>query len=192
MEKTRLKSNIILVDADYLDSVAGDIISNVGRMLGRSIPKADLAHWLVCAALDGGLTQGNHEVQVVMVRSAKSQRLTNFVPSYLGKEVDGQAFRDPYLGEFLMSCIVEEDINHGEPLLVQCLETILSEEQVKWITVAPNMARYGTAILRCLEEGKGKQVTLLTMQPQEETKCAEHVVLGFSLMQAMGVRADEF
>ena len=38
--------NIIIVDADYVDKVAFDLIVNFERMIGRHIPHADLAHWI--------------------------------------------------------------------------------------------------------------------------------------------------
>ena len=47
--------NVILVDADYVDKVAFDLIVNFERMLGRRIPQGDMARWLECVALDGGL-----------------------------------------------------------------------------------------------------------------------------------------
>ena len=47
--------NVILVDADYVDKVAFNLIVNFERMLGRRIPQADLARWIDCVALDGGI-----------------------------------------------------------------------------------------------------------------------------------------
>ena len=37
--------NIIIVDADFVDHVAFDLIVNFERMLGRRIPQADLSQW---------------------------------------------------------------------------------------------------------------------------------------------------
>ena len=47
--------HVILVDADYVDKVAFNLIVNFERMLGRRIPQADMARWLECVALDGGM-----------------------------------------------------------------------------------------------------------------------------------------
>ena len=52
---------VIIVDADFLDHVAFDLIVNFERMIGRRIPQADMAQWAVCAALDGGLRPGTHD-----------------------------------------------------------------------------------------------------------------------------------
>ena len=45
--------NVIIIDADYADRIAFDLIVNFERMLGRRIPPADLSRWLDCLALDG-------------------------------------------------------------------------------------------------------------------------------------------
>ena len=38
--------NVILVDGDYADKVAFNLIVNFERMIGRSIHKADKARWI--------------------------------------------------------------------------------------------------------------------------------------------------
>ena len=43
-QTTAWQPNVILVDADYLDAVAFDLIVNFERMIGRRIPPADLCH----------------------------------------------------------------------------------------------------------------------------------------------------
>ena len=71
---------MILVDADYADKVAFDLIVNFERMIGRRIPKADMARWLECVALDGGLREGQHETQVVLIHGKGKTRMENFTP----------------------------------------------------------------------------------------------------------------
>ena len=67
MKETKWEENVILVDADYVDKVAFDLTVNFERMIGRRIPKADMALWLECVALDGGLREGDHQIQVVLL-----------------------------------------------------------------------------------------------------------------------------
>ena len=59
MEKQAVKNNwsenVLIIDADYVDNVAFNLIVNFERIIGRRIPQADLARWLVCLALDGGV-----------------------------------------------------------------------------------------------------------------------------------------
>ena len=50
MEKQAVNNNwsenVIVVDADYVDNVAFNLIVNFERIIGRRIPQADLARWL--------------------------------------------------------------------------------------------------------------------------------------------------
>ena len=55
MKQQEWSKHVILVDADYVDKVAFDLIVNFERMLERRIPQADMARWLECVALDGGV-----------------------------------------------------------------------------------------------------------------------------------------
>lgn len=81
---------VIIVDADFLDHVAFDLIVNFERMIGRRIPQADMAQWAVCAALDGGLRPGTHETQVVMIHDAGSRKMANFAPADYEAELDAR------------------------------------------------------------------------------------------------------
>ena len=38
--------NVMVVDADYIDKVAFDLIVNFERMIERRIPQADMARWI--------------------------------------------------------------------------------------------------------------------------------------------------
>ena len=43
-----MDKHVIIVDADYIDRVAFNLIVNFERMLERRIPQADLARWMEC------------------------------------------------------------------------------------------------------------------------------------------------
>ena len=66
-QNIKWSENIIIVDGDYIDHVAFDLIVNFERMLNRRIPAADFSQWAVNIALDGRLKLGNHETQVVLI-----------------------------------------------------------------------------------------------------------------------------
>ena len=61
--------NVILIDADYIDKVAFDLTVNFERMIMRPIGKADLAHWIDCVALDGGVHEGDNKIQVIFLHN---------------------------------------------------------------------------------------------------------------------------
>lgn len=77
-QNIKWSENIIIVDGDYIDDVAFDLIVNFERMLNRRIPAADFSQWVVNIALDGRLKPGNHETQVVLLHDKKNPRLENF------------------------------------------------------------------------------------------------------------------
>ena len=81
MNEGLTSENVIIVDAAYIDKVAFNLIVNFERMLGRQIPPADMARWIDCIALDGGLREGASNTQVVLVYEKDRQRLNNFVPA---------------------------------------------------------------------------------------------------------------
>ena len=58
---TQWSRNVILVDGDYVDSVAFDLTVNFERILGRRINKADTARWIDCIAHDGGMREGRRD-----------------------------------------------------------------------------------------------------------------------------------
>ena len=86
--------NVIIADADYIDNVAFNLIVNFERMIGRPIPQADIARWIECVALDGGLREGEHETQVVLIHHKKNAKMENFRPSDYEQELNGKAFHD--------------------------------------------------------------------------------------------------
>jgi len=197
MERQQFMENVLLIDADFLDSVAADMRLNFSRMLNRDIAIADLASWLVCAALDGGVPedeQGNsqNKVQVVMIRSLQKTNLEHFEPSNMLSGIDGKAFNDPYMGEFLLSVVPEEKpISDGEPLFVESARYLKNSAEIKRLVLVPDMLGYGSLIKEDLEKAEGGPDTvLLTMQP-EEGRGFTTEILGYSLMHALGIAPEE-
>lgn len=66
--------NVIIADADYLDKVAFDLIVNFERMLMRRIPPADIARWIDCVALDGGMRPAEGRPTATDTRRIGSQQ----------------------------------------------------------------------------------------------------------------------
>ena len=89
---TRWCENIIIADADHVDRVAFDLIVNFERMLMRRIPQADMARWLDCVALDGGVRDGEEQTQVVLIHDKAHGRMDNFKPSVYSTELDGKVY----------------------------------------------------------------------------------------------------
>ena len=169
-EQTKWSENVILVDADYVDKVAFSLIVNFERMIGRRIPQADFAKWIDCIALDGGIREGEHETQVVLVHQKNKTQMENFTPGHYTEELDGKAFKD-HLGEF-----------------------IINAYPVKRIMVIPNAeeAHIYNKVRETLNhlDDDDKRITVFAMQPMPGGNFRQEI-LGYSLMAALGIRADE-
>lgn len=191
---TPWSENVIIVDADYVDKVAFELIVNFERMTGRRIPPADMAKWLVCVALDGGLREGDHQTQVVLIHERGARRMENFMPADYETELNAQAFMDPKLGEFTISSYPVEDIVSKDDYMADVAQTIANLKEVKRIMIIPN-AEQGNQyelIRKALSriDDEGKRITLLAMQPLTGGNFRQEI-LGYSLMTALGIKADE-
>ncbi len=189
MEKTSWSETVVLVDADFLDRVAFDLIVNFERMIGRRIPPGDLCHWLDCIALDGGLRPGANVVQAVFLHAKEKAAFANMKPADFASELDGKAFSDQ-LGEFTLLSFPVEEVVSAEDFFVQSLEALIEAEEVKRLLVVADMAACGERVKRSCGEAKGKEITLFTMEPTPGRGFAQEI-LGYSLMSALGIRADE-
>lgn len=191
LNKINWNENVILVDADYIDKVAFDLIVNFERMLERRIPQADLAQWLVCVALDGGLRPKEdgslHDVQVVFLH--KKAKLTNFNPSDYA-DIDGKAFKDT-LGEFSMSAYYVEDIISAEDFFTQVLDVMKEDKNIKRLMIVPDTEKYMDKVKRSLADVEEKKITVFTMQPVAGGNFKQEI-LGYSVMNALGISSSEF
>ena len=182
--------NVILADADYLDSLVFDVSVQLERMLERRLPKLDLARWADYVALDGGLRPGDNAVQLLLIHSKKKGILKNIMPANLATEIDGQAFRDN-LGEFSLSAFPVEDtmVTPGQ-LFTQSVEALLTSERVKRLMLVGDMVAYGDDVAHALREADGKQVTVFGLHTQSGLRCPQES-LSYSLLAALGVSSDE-
>lgn len=186
--------NVIIADADYIDKVAFNLTVNFERMLNRKIPQADISQWAVDIALDGGLREGNHETQVVFIHEQSHSKLENFNPSVYTKELNAQAFKDPKLGEFILSSISTEENISKDDLLLDIVKEVISQKEVKRVMVVPD-AEEGELYDRIRQtlsylDDDSKRITVFAMQPMPGGNFRQEI-LGYSLMNALGIHAEE-
>ncbi len=186
--------NVIIADADYIDKVAFNLTVNFERMLNRKIPQADISQWAVDIALDGGLREGDHETQIVFIHEQSHSKLENFRPSVYDKELNAQAFKDPKLGEFILSSISTERTICKDDLLIDIVNEVISQKEVKRVMVIPD-AEEGEQYDRIRQtlsylNDDSKRITVFAMQPMPGGNFRQEI-LGYSLMNALGIHADE-
>ncbi|MDY5902088.1 MAG: DUF6621 family protein [Sodaliphilus sp.] len=190
LENVRWSENVIVVDADYVDSVAFNLIVNFERMIGRRIPPADMARWVECVALDGGLRQGDHETQVVLLHAKGKRAMENFTPADYITQLDGKAFKGN-LGEFVFGAYPVESLVSKEEFLVDVVSLICNQKEVKRVMVVPDVDKCYDMLRHALRHvDDDKRVTLFAMQPLTGGNFRQEI-LGYSLMSALGIKADE-
>ena len=187
MNNQKWCENVILVDADYVDKVAFDLIVNFERMIGRQIPKADMAQWMECMALDGGIKSNVSQTQVVLLH--KNAKMDNFNPGDF-TELDGKAFSGP-VGEFLISCVKVEALTTMDDLFIDSMQVISNAAEVKRMIVVPDAEHIYNKVREGLKHADDeKHITVLSMQPIQGGNFKQEI-LGYSLMAALGIKADE-
>ena len=193
LHEEKWRENVILIDADYVDKVAFNLIVNFERMIGRRIPQADMAKWIDCVALDGGIREGAHETLVVLIHQKDKTKLENFIPSDYERDLHGKAFKD-HLGEFSLVAYPIEDIAGSEDYFADALQLITAQKEVKRIMVIPNAEdpyiynKVRETLNRL--DNDDKRITVFSMQPMQGGNFRQEI-LGYSLMNAMGIKADE-
>ncbi len=181
--------NVIIVDADFVDRVVFDLIVNFERMIGRKIPNADMARWIDCVALDGGIRESKEQTQVVLIHGAKSERMEYFTPGHYANELNGQAFKDN-LGEFSINAYTDENIISKEDLLIDTLRLCCASGEVKRIMVIPDDAYFDRVRQALRNSDNNKTITVFAMQPMMGGGFRQEI-LGYSLMSALGIRGEE-
>lgn len=184
--------NIIIVDADYVDSVAFDLIVNFERMIGRRIPVADLARWIDCVALDGGIREGEHQTQVVLIHRKDRKGMENFMPSDYESDLNGKAFKD-HFGEFMISSLPIEEIVDETDFLMEIVQAACEQPNVERVMIVPNFEKDGLYdrmrhVLQQVDDDK--RITVFAMQPLPGGNFRQEI-LGYSLMNALGIKSEE-
>ena len=194
---TQWSRNVILVDGDYVDSVAFNLIINFERMLGRRIPKADMARWIDCIALDGGMRterDADGETQVIFIHSKDKTALDNFAPGNYNDDLNAQAFKDQ-LGEFIMSSYPVEEVVKHDDFFLDVLKIVVNHKDVHRVMAVPNAEHPALwdALRHALRDvdDEEKRITLFAMQPMEGGNFKQEI-LGYSLMSALGIKGNEF
>ena len=192
IQDIKWSENVILVDADYVDKVAFNLIVNFERMIGRHIPQADFPKWADCVSLDGGLRAGEQETQVILLHDKQKKVMDNFTPSNYEEELNGKAFKDN-LGEFLINAYPTEDIVGSVQQFIDTLQLICIQKEVKRVMVIPNAEDsniYNKVRERLHQVDEDKRITVFAMQPMPGGNFRQEI-LGYSLMAALGIRSEE-
>lgn len=196
-DNIQLSENFIIADADYLGKVAFNLTVNFERMLGRKIPRADMAQWAVDITLDGGLRPDGqqHETQLMLLYNENRPLMDCFQPADLKTGLNGQAFKDERLGEYIINAYATGKLVDKDEYLLQTLLTLTEHEEVRRVMIICNTEE-GDVLDRVREvlgrsHNDSQRVTVFAMGNIAGGNYRTEN-LGFSLTDALGVRSEEF
>lgn len=187
----KFAEKVILIDASYINKVTADLSKHFGQMIGRELPKADLPIFLECVAMDAAIQPGENVLQVLLVYDKEHAKMDAFNPSDLKKELNDVAFKSQ-LGEFQLNTFEPSDMADREAFFLEAVKLVADAKEVKHLVVVPSETEYGDKIPEILEKVDGKEsIHVLGMNPLAPSKAFRWEMMGYAVLQALGIRSDE-
>lgn len=187
----KFAEKVILIDASYINKVTGDLSQHFGQMIGRELPKADLPIFLECVAMDAAIQPGENVLQVLLVYDKELTKMDAFNPGDLKKELNDVAFNSQ-LGEFQLNTFEPSDMADREAFFWEAVKLVADAKEVKHLVIVPSEMEYGDKIPEILEKVDGKEsIHVLGMNPLAPSKAFSWEMMGYAVLQALGIRSDE-
>ena len=187
----KFAEKVILLDAAYINKVTKDLSQHFSQVVGRQLPKADLPIFLECVAMDAAIQPGENTLQVLFVYDKEQPKIDAFNPSDLKKELNDVAFKSQ-LAEYQMNTFEPSDMADRESFFLEAVKLVADAKEVKHLVVVPSETEYGNQLPEIFEKVDGKEsIHVLGMNPPEPSKNYHWEMLGYAVLQALGVRSDE-
>lgn len=187
----KFAEKVILIDAAYINKVTKDLSQHFGQVIGRELPKADLAIFLECVAMDAAIQPGDNVLQVLFVYDKNESKMDAFNPSDLKKELNDVAFKSQ-LGEFQLNAFEPSEMADKETFFLESVRLIADAKEVKHLVVVPSESEYGDKLPEIFDKVDGKEsIHVLGMNPPAPSDKYQWEMLGYAVLQALGIRSDE-
>ena len=187
----KFAEKVILIDAIYINKVTTDLRQHFSQIIGHELPKADLPIFLECVAMDAAIQPGDHTLQVLFVYEKGWAKMDVFNPGDLKKELNDVAFKSQ-LGEFQLNAFEPSDMADREAFFLESVKLIADAKEVKHLVVIPSETEYGDKLPEIFEKVDGKEsIHVLGMNPPTPSKNFQWEMLGYAVLQALGIRSDE-
>ena len=187
----KFAEKVLLIDAPYIDKVTADLSQHFSQVIGRELPKADLPIFLECVAMDAAVQPGEHVLQVLLVYDKNHTKLNAFNPSDLKKALNDVAFKSQ-LGEFQLNTFEPSDMADRESFFLESVKLVADAKEVKHLVVIPSETEYGDKLPEIFEKVDGKDsIHVLGMNPPASSKHFQWEMMGYAVLQALGIRSDE-
>ena len=186
----KFAEKVILIDAAYINKVTKDLSQHFGQVIGRELPKADLPIFLECVAMDAAIQPGDNVLQVLFVYDKNESKMDAFNPGDLKKELNDVAFKSQ-LGEFQLNTFEPSDMADKEAFFLESVRLIADAKEVKHLVVVPSESEYGDKLPEIFEKVDGKEsIHVLGMNPPAPSDKYQWEMLGYAVLQALGIRSD--
>ena len=187
----KFAEKVILIDASYINKVTADLSRHFGQVNGRELPKADLPIFLECVAMDAAIQPGENVLQVLLVYDKENTRMDAFNPGDLKKELNDVAFKSQ-LGEFQLNTFEPSDMADREAFFLEAVKLVADAKEVKHLVVIPSETEYGDKLPEIFDKVDGKDsIHVLGMNPPVPSDKFRWEMMGYAVLQALGVRSDE-
>ena len=187
----KFAEKVILIDAAYINKVTKDLSQHFGQLIGRELPKADLPIFLECVAMDAAIQPGENVLQVLFVYDKNQTKIDAFNPSDLKKELNDVAFKSQ-LGEFQLNTFEPSDMADKEAFFLESVRLVADAKEVKHLVVVPDEMEYGDKLPEIFDKVDGKEsIHVLGMNPLASSDEYHWEMMGYAVLQALGIRSDE-
>ena len=187
----KFAEKVILIDAAYINKVTKDLSQHFGQVIGRELPKADLPIFLECVAMDAAIQPGDNVLQVLFVYDKNESKMDAFNPGDLKKELNDVAFKSQ-LGEFQLNAFEPSEMADKETFFLESVRLIADAKEVKHLVVVPSESEYGDKLPEIFDKVDGKEsIHVLGMNPPAPSDKYQWEMLGYAVLQALGIRSDE-
>ena len=187
----KFAEKVILIDAAYINKVTKDLSLHFGQLIGRELPKADLPIFLECVAMDAAIQPSENVLQVLFVYDKNQTKIDAFNPSDLKKELNDVAFKSQ-LGEFQLNTFEPSDMADKEAFFLESVRLVADAKEVKHLVVVPDEMEYGDKLPEIFDKVDGKEsIHVLGMNPLASSDKYHWEMMGYAVLQALGIRSDE-
>ena len=187
----KFAEKVIMIDAAYINKVTQDLSKHFGQVIGRELPKADLPIFLECVAMDAAIQPGDHTLQVLFVYDKSQSKMDAFNPGDLKKELNDVAFKSQ-LGEFQLNAFEPSDMADRGAFFLEAVKLVADAKEVKHLVIVPSETEYGDKLPEIFNKVDGKEsIYVLGMNPLESSDKFRWEMLGYAVLQALGIRSDE-
>ena len=189
--RKKFPSNVLLIDAAFLNLVVTDLKKYFEKTLMRELQEIDLSELVTYIVLDAGMVVGDNQIQILMVYDKDSAQLSNCRPSDLSAELNGVAFKSQF-GEFSFASVPCEEMVSREELYLDLLSIVLDSADVERLILVSFNEEYGDKVMERLKGVKNKETIQFRMnEPEESIEGYQWEMLAYPVMQALGIRGEE-